>query len=743
MRFQHSSRTVRFLGQLGIACGFIGLVSQGSTYLKAQDALPAPEMPAEQAAPITLGEVLSSKVPAAFSQTVLKELLPDSWKSWYLEVNGLFIELYEKSPSAEDVDRILGRLKVKRETLSNALQDSSYSMIHSRLRELRSQMDRNVALIQAVQGALADQDKPLSSGLVDTAYSRLASAASNARTDLQHVNTGEQWLSYFRIDELAAIARNKKPTPADLDVLTVATEHLTNLKLYSPEQAAFVKRSSLARLGQAASELAGLVSEQQSPRDLKLERLRAIVAAVNDYEANGTAGSAAQLRADLINPTTLHVANALASVIQRNYLSDNFRASVSESLIRRLLSDSRVERGIVNDCVFGARVVGDQWTATDLSVDLVQSLNSARFLLSLNGTVTTNTRGITPKATVFTKGNHRFTASKSVSFDGYRFASAASSVGVNANNHTYNAAARTKIPIIRGIIRNIAMDRARELKPRSDAMAERKIRDQVGSRFDSEVLEMFGKAEGRLDNELYSRLRDVGLYPERQAVSSTDTTLDLAARVMEPTELAASPPPSIPYVSNGLAGQVHESYLNNALDRMNIAGQKMTSEDLKQEFKRFAEAALGRPVNMEGRSQVIEQTAASDDDLTDAKFIFDSEDPIRVRIAADRIYLTIKAGLETSKETIPTQIIEIPFDVTLEGTDVVLKRGTIGVRPVQPARNRVRQIAQANVMRNKIAETLPERRINGTFDIALEEKTIPMAVRSLDLTDGWMTVRAE
>ena len=289
------------------------------------------------------------------------------------------------------------------------------------------------------------------------------------------------------------------------------------------------------------------------------------------------------------------------------------------------------------------------------------------------------------------------------------------------------------------------MSRARELKPRSDATTRKKVADQVGSRFDSESEELFGKGKSRLQANLYSRLRRTGLTPERQSVSSTDTTLDVTARVMHSDEVAASPPPTVPYVSTGLAAQIHQSYLNNALNRMDIAGRTMSNEELKAEFKRFAEAALGRSVDMAGRSEVIESSeedAEVDEDLENSKFVFDAEDPIRVRVAADRVYLTITAGLETPKETIDPQIITIPFDVNLSGNSVVMTRGTISVRPVNRPRNRVRQIAQANVMRNKIADTLPERRIDATFNIQLEERNIAMAVSTLGLSDGWVTITA-
>lgn len=745
MRIRHSNRAVRILGGFGVGLGFLGLAGQGTSYLRAQETLAAPQVEAAQVESISLADVISSDVPATFSQAALEELLPDSWNAWGLEVSNLFIELYEDEPGSDDVDRILDRLTVKRETLSKAISDPAYSMIRNRLTELRSQMDRNIALVEAVQDAIDSGAQVDPTAASAEAFHGLSSAVTAAKADLTNVNTGDQWTKFFHLDKLAAIAEAGMLTAEDRETLGLVQAQLTDLNLYSADQAKFVQRSSLSSLAKSIGDVAALPEPSADAQAATLNYLREIVQAVNQYDSASSAASAAKLRTALRNQAGTSAAGKLASAVQRQFLSDNFRATVSESLIQRLLSDSQAERSVINDCVFGARVVGDQWTATDLSVDLQPSMSSAKFRLNLNGTVTTNTRGITPQATVFTKGNHHFTASKNVNFDGYDFSSTSATVGVNANNQTYNAAARTNFPIIKGIIRNIAISKAQELKPRSDAMTAGKIRDEVTSRFDSEVADMLGEAEGKLDNNLYARLRGVGLYPERQSVNSTDTTLDLSARVMNGEEVAASPPPSIPFASNGLALQVHDSYMNNALNRMNFRGRTMSSDEVKQEFESFAEQVLGRDIEMGSNSSVIEPTAAEEgeEDLTDAKFIFDSEDPLRVRIAAGQLYLTITAGLQTAKETIDPQIIEIPLEVTQEGSKIMIRRGTISVRPVEAPRNRLRQIAQANVMRTKIRQTLPDREIKGTFDIAMENKTVPLSVSSVDLTDGWMTVRAQ
>ena len=757
MRFHHNSRVLRYAGFSAVTFGVVGLITETSPVLRAQEqpSLPAPavvaiddEEPAneESAGPITFGEVMPGEVPRTFSQNVIEELLPESWTDWGYEVSDLFIELYEDEPSEEDVDRILKRLQVKRNTLGKAIADGKYHKIRSQLIELRAQMDRNTSLIRAIQDSIRSGRLVDPNSLSNEAYNTATNRVTALKNDLARFNTGPMWIDYFKLNEVSRIVSSRNPTDSELEVVNKSQARLTNLGDYTDEQAKFLKRPSVEKLGEALANLTEHVEEPVSAREATLAYLSSLIEAVNDSEFVTSSESASKLRGLLRGAPGSWVAGPLTSLVRRQFFADNVRLSISEALVKSLLTDSRFEREVINECIFGARVVGQQLMSTNIAIDVTPSSSSANLQFSLNGQVSTNTRGITSKATVYTKGNHNFTASKSVSFDGFRFASSPSRIGVHANNQTYNAAARTKLPIIKGIIRKIALRRAQELKPKSDALTRQKITNRVASDFDGEVDSRFASASSRLESNLYSRLRSAGLYPERQHVSSTNTTIDVLARVMNSDELAASPPPSMPLISMGVAGQIHDSYLNNALDRMNFRGRTMTNEEVRTEFEAFAERLLGRDLSLMSRAETIateddgDDDAADDESLDEAKFVFDESDPIRVRIAGDRLYLTITAGLETDSETIAPQIIEIPLDFELRGGKITVTRGTISVSPVKPPRNRVRQIAQANVMRNKIRSTLPARRFDASFNVNVQNRVLAMTVQSLDLTDGWATL---
>ena len=760
MRLTHSSRWLRSAGWLAVTCGALGLSTRGAGTLLAQEAAPlaaptavqdAPALPdpdgEEPAGPLTIGEVLPDDVPQAVSSSVIQDLLPESWADWGTEVNELFVELYEDDPGAADADRIIRRLNVKKNTLDRAIADPKYRKIAGRLRDLRERIVKRLEVIGAVRELAGSGYSVDPNGETNRLFSEAMTNLVAAKNDLYRFKTGRQWIDYLKLDRLSETLGRRDKSEDAAELIDAVAGRLVGGREYDGEQADFLDRKSLNELSESLNRLYDRLEDPQSARDATAEGIAELVQALEDFETFGSLEGSRRLEAALPALSAYGSGGArLASLIRRSYLNDNFRAAVGEGLIVSLLNNSRVERDIINDCIFGARVVGTQLTNADLRVDLVPNPSAAAFRLMLTGNVSTDTRGIAKQATVFSKGQHNFAADKAVTFDGQRFAATPASVGVNANNRVYAAQARTRIPIIRKIIRNIALDRARELTPKSNALTRDKIGKQVGGEFNEQVNELLGNAEGRLQGRLYSRLRNVGLYPERQQVSTTDTTLNVSARVLAGDELAASPAPPLPVPSGGVSLQLHESYVNNALSRMNIAGRTMSNEDVRAEFRRFAEQLTGRPVNMAGKATKLAPAGGGDSEdgeaAEDADFIFDEADPIRVRITEGLVTVILRAGLDLAdpdKDDIPQQVIEIPMDVEQAGSRVTLTPGTISVSPVERARNRFRQVAQANVMRSKIGDALAARQIDATFDLALEQKRLMLALQTLDLADGWVT----
>jgi hypothetical protein len=310
-----------------------------------------------------------------------------------------------------------------------------------------------------------------------------------------------------------------------------------------------------------------------------------------------------------------------------------------------------------------------------------------------------------------------------------------------------------RLPIIRGIANSIAMGKVQERMPQSNAITRQKITTQVRPRLDSEVATNLDKAETQLEAKLYGPLRELESYPQELDVNSTDDAILVRARLMEDLELGGSEWPNLPMPSTGIVIQTHESLLNNSIERANFAGRELTQQQLQDEMRARIEKLLGRPleekVETEEPTNADEPTKAEDVPPADEKdktamFVFDEHDAIKFKVSDGVVKMIMRTGLKREgADPIPTQQIEVPLGMTIEGNEIVIKRaGTIAVLPVGPVTNRIEQITRANVMRSNIARLTPERRVKATLEVKSGDKKIPMKVTEVVSRAGWVSVFA-
>jgi hypothetical protein len=384
-----------------------------------------------------------------------------------------------------------------------------------------------------------------------------------------------------------------------------------------------------------------------------------------------------------------------------------------------------------------------------VNVDIRPSSRTAEFSLNLDGTVQSNTQGFTDQATIHTVGHHTFRAEKEVFFDGHQFSSTPAEMWVNVNNQTLDAQTNIRIPIIRGIANGIAMKEVEKRRPQTDALTRQKIASQVAPRLDSEVDSQFDQASTKLESKVYGPLRELESYPQDLAFSSTDDAILVRARLMEPGELGGDDWPDVAMPSDGLVIQIHESLMNNSMERAGFNGREMTKDDLQNELRSRIEKLLGRKLDeqttdVEPQPEVADAEAAGDEAADkDAVFLFDTHDAIRFNISNGEVRLIMRTGLRRGDEVIPVQLIEVPMGFTVEGDKIlVAQKGTPAVRPVEPVTNRLEQITRANVMRTNIQRLLPDREMKRTMVVKLDKKEVSIKVSEITPRDGWISITA-
>lgn len=675
------------------------------------------------------------------------ESLPETWKPYGEALTADLEALYEKEGiDAAGERQALAAIRGKMATIRNSLADPRYKSINAQLVSLHGGLRRRVDLAEAAMDSL-QLGPAIKQARVNAARNQLTQAAANLDGYLGSIRNGSGWVKYLELGTIRTASGNQGDAGPVVNAMVSAQSKLKGKDaLTDARTREFLNRPEFQAYEAALDKyLAAANAPETNANSPELRKaLTDLFAAVEEYEASRATASATGVRKafDAVRGVSPDGGDRIAAALRTNYLNYNLRVVASEAFLNKFVGQTRTESGEVVDFILGANVYGSQTTATTVSLDLRPSGSTARFAIRANGAVNSNTSGTTDQATVYTQGNHYFTADKVVDFNGERFTTYAATIGVSANNNTYGANTKMSgVPLLGGIANNIAMSRAAELRGESEAIAASRVQDRVLPKFNSEVDKEFGANGTRnaeVQTKLIAPLKDLELYPDAKSYSTTDTELHVRSRLMADTELGGSEPNPTLVLGRGATILVHESLMNNSTDRMRLAGRTMTDDEVRAELEGRLSRLLGRAVNLN------KDPPKTEEETGPKTFVFDAADPIRFHVADGSLFLTIRAGFkQEGKEDIPTQVITVPLSFSVDMKNVVVQSGNVSISPVKPPESAATQIARAGVIKTKIQNALPSRAIDRVAEVDHAGRRLIMAVTRIRALDGWLSITFE
>lgn len=692
---------------------------------------------------IGLNGLIPAEAPTGLTGDDFKKLqdsIDPSWKAWVEETGQFVHDFYEgNAPTIAEQRVALQRVQVKVNTLEKALGDFRYHSIHSQLQSLYSKLSPEVSLAQAMLDTLTMEPTAARAERLAPAFNELHQASNRLQQDLKSYHNGSDWVTWTRLNELKSIQSEDAAAPALVEQILAK---LSAREDYSSEIRDFISREPFLALEDALRAIHDAATQEVVTQPTQLKALYGdLLTAISDYQDDPSTPAETKIRQvlDEVRAKSPDGGVAVAAAVGKSYLNYNLRLEVSEGFVNRFVEETRHEQRSIQDRVMQASVYGYQCSDVTTRIDLVPSDLNARFRLQLTGTIFANTNGVTSQATVHTIGRHSFNASKPVVFDGQKFYIERAQISAYANNQTVGATTRfSRMPLLGRMADRIAVRKANELRPQTNALAVQKITDQVGVELEREAAEQFGNASKQLETKTYAPLRKYNLYPDVMALSTTDSELRLWTRLMDTGEIAGSqavPVASVP--ANGMVAQIHESLLSHAFDRLGLNGKTMTEDEVRALLESRLSEILDRKVEIPkpaGQEDAAEQAANT--------LVFAEEDPVRFAINDGVVTLFIKAGLKRDNgDDIPTQIISVPFHPSLQGDKIVLTRGNVGVKPVVRAPSVAAQVTRAQVMRQKIQSALPEQSFDRTMEVTAQSgKVVKITVSDLVAEGGWLVL---
>ena len=349
-------------------------------------------------------------------------------------------------------------------------------------------------------------------------------------------------------------------------------------------QASATRRAALALARRVAvwRAAAGLCGDIAGDPRLEAEVAR-LLDAVERFEVSTAPEDAAVAArsADVLAGAGHPGADGLAKAVSDHYLSANVRIAVHQRFLEKLLPEATVTTGPVDDVVLGRKVRGTRTVQRTTTVRFVPDADEICFDLEVHGDVESRTVTDSGPVSLTSRGASSFTVRKpiKVSSAGLLFGTA---TGV-ATNRSQLANVQTSfdsVPIMRSLVRTMVRNQHEETLPE----ANREVIDHIVSRacreVDAQAEPKFVEIGDRIRERVWMPLVRLGLEPTPVAMETTATTATLRLRLAADEQLAAhTPRPRAP--GDALFSlQVNESTLNNAFERLSLAGRRLSLEEL-------------------------------------------------------------------------------------------------------------------------------------------------------------------
>ena len=432
------------------------------------------------------------------------------------------------------------------------------------------------------------------------------------------------------------------------------------------DRAAQIRRVAFAvkrrtKTWHAAAILAEGITEKTADERTILNNISSLLASLEAFEMNSTAGRATEVRQALavIEQSELLQFENLRQAVIHHYAAPNFRVALDEEFLTRLMPASPSRTETVRDVILGKPVRGRRVVEQITSVDLTPDADEICFDLTVDGQVSTYAITETGPIALTSKGSGQFTVKKPIKIcrDGLIVGRSVASASNRARLMNVSTSFDS-VPLMGSLLRTLARNQHADSLPEANREVAQKIVWQSCRETDEESEKRFAVLSEQIEDSFWQPLVRLGLSPT-PFMETTEDRATLRLRLNADTQLAAhTPRPREP--DGTLFGyQVHESTINNAFERLGIKGQRLALEELFIHVQQQLGLEQKIPEDLpEGVSVAFEQ-------VEPIRVDFD-QGLVQVKIAID--------ALESGRRNWYDVIGSVTYKPVASGNTIVLKR---------------------------------------------------------------------
>lgn len=537
--------------------------------------------------------------------------------------------------------------------------------------------------------------------------------------ELTGLEDGESWSRFLLLDELSAACREASDTRRRL----ASQRFLSRLDWFglTPTQQAWLNRDTISALAGAVRPWAvGPVDYAALLGQLERQETDTI-----DLGGIDVARGAQSLRfASSVE------AVELADAIDRHYRNANVRLCIADQWINRLVPevDARVQP--VRQRILGADVRGTSQIRFTVAVRLVPSPDSWKLQFETVGSVVSNTASRNGPVSIRSISDADFNSVTPLEIR--RAAVDVNSTQVRVDSQTRVRGIDTdydSVPLLNSLVREIARSRYKSSAPVAKRIQHGQIGDGVGGEIDRRLRDQLDQGADKLSRHITGPLAYLGLNPKVLDMQTSADRLTARYRVGGDWQLAAfTARPRAPSDSF-LSLQVHQSALNNTLERVLPQGQPVAvSEIIGQLHQQFGFDPTAMASEMD-----------ADDSAADTLIQFNSTRPVTIEIEDGLLWVTLRVQRLHRTQSIDLRrfIVRVCYRCEVDGLHARLVRDAhlrisgpnLSMRDRLPIRAIFNKVFSTNRPLTLVPETLAQLpAMKG------------LVIRQFELRDGWVGV---
>ncbi len=527
-------------------------------------------------------------------------------------------------------------------------------------------------------------------------------------------DVGAQWRNYLMLESLGEVAEGKVVDKNRRRALAkTVLDRIQKAGASSEQNATFLNEGPFAQLN---AELRGLAAEEVDGRKL--------LESIETFEAGGLPADAHALAAQckLLDVSTDEDRRQLATWLTSHYRNANVRITLSADLLNRMMPTELKKSAPVNELVLGLPTHGWSTTRTGVGIRFLPSQDRLAMRMEAEGVVHAQTQTHSGPVHVFNQSDSAFIARKDL---------ALTPEGVVVYRATASTNSRNKLrgiktdfdhmPILGSIVESIAIDQHAEKKQLAQAESQARVSRGVERGLDQEIDKHLKTADAALNDRIITPLAGLDLAPEVIEMQSNESRAIMRVRIAGDDQLAAYTPRPRAYSDNVGSVQVHQSAVNNVLEKSQLHGRRFTLPELY----RFVVEKYYLPDGAD-MSEI-----PADIELTFAK-----ADPITVRCEAGSIELRLAVEeLSRAGKSWRDFVVRAKFKTeVVNGRTCFVRDG--GVKLSGPKLSVTSQIP----LRTVFAKVFPDdmRVVIWPDKFRNDPRFADLDIEQVDIRDGWI-----